>query len=126
MARSKLEPCLGTEAGDRLTVILLPGRGNLEFVAAALTLAAASFTEASGSPTKTNAGKLLEMSVSTSMIRPVSPKRLIDKVFASNSKHLLKVFELNLAPIDKNRDGIDSNIDSRKLAGATPLTNQPP
>jgi hypothetical protein len=98
---------------------------SFELVAAALTRAAASFTEASGKPTSTKAGKLLEMSVSTSISRPTNPKRLIDKVFASNLEHLFQMLKLHCSVVNKNRNGVDSNIYTRKLAGSAPLPNQP-
>lgn len=86
MLKSKLEPCFGTDAGERFTVILRAGNGNLELVVAERTRDAASWIDASGSPTNTNAGKLLEMSVSTSMMRPVKPNKLIESVLASGTR----------------------------------------
>ena len=94
-------------------MILLAGIVSLEFVAAALTRAAASFTEASGKPTNTNDGRLLEMSVSTSISRPTNPKRLIDKVFASNLEHLFQMLKLHFAVFNKHRNCIDSHIYTR-------------
>ena len=64
-------------------MIRRPGNGSFEFVVAARTREEASFTEASGNPTKTKAGRLLEMSASISMARPESPNRLIECVFAN-------------------------------------------
>jgi 3-deoxy-D-arabino-heptulosonate 7-phosphate (DAHP) synthase len=68
MARSKLEPNLGTDAGDKLTVILRGGNSSPEFLQAALTRAGDSLSEASGSPTRRNDGKLAEISASTSIL----------------------------------------------------------
>jgi hypothetical protein len=65
MARSKLDPDLGTEAGDKLTVIFRAGNGNPLLLQADRTLEVASDSEASGSPTSTNAGRLALMSAST-------------------------------------------------------------
>jgi folate-binding Fe-S cluster repair protein YgfZ len=66
---------LGTEAGERFTVIRLAGNDSPEFAQAALTLAVDSDNEASGNPTNTKFGRLEEMSASTSIVLPPNPKR---------------------------------------------------
>ena len=78
IARSKAEPCLGTEAGERFTVMRRPGSASPEFEQAARTLDVASLSDASGKPTSTKLGKFDEMSASISMSLPPSPKSEIE------------------------------------------------
>jgi hypothetical protein len=78
IAKSKIEPRFGTEAGDKFTVTRRPGNGKPELWAAARTRSRASESDASGNPTRTNAGKLLEISASISMIVPAKPTRLTE------------------------------------------------
>ena len=83
IAKSKDEPRLGTAAGERLTVIRRPGNASSLLVQAARTREVDSLSEASGNPTRMKLGKLLEISASTSMSVPLSPKRAIALVLAS-------------------------------------------
>ena len=73
MLKSNAEPCLGTAAGDRFTVIRRAGRLNPVLLQADLTLDEASLKEASGKPTRLKAGKFEEISASTRMGMPLSP-----------------------------------------------------
>lgn len=66
IARSKLEPRLCRDAGMRFTVIFRRLRGSPAFRAAALIRSRASFSDASGSPRITKAGRVWPMSASTS------------------------------------------------------------
>lgn len=73
MARSKPEPRLGSDAGMRLAVILRRLSGMPEFCAADRIRSLASFSEASGKPRITKAGRVWPMSASTSTMYPLSP-----------------------------------------------------
>ncbi|CAH0327833.1 hypothetical protein SRABI128_06508 [Microbacterium sp. Bi128] len=66
MARSNPEPRLGRDAGMRLAVIFRRLSGIPEFCAAERIRSLASFSEASGRPRITNAGRVWPMSASTS------------------------------------------------------------
>lgn len=66
MARSKPDPRFGKEAGTRFTVILRRVRGRPALRAAALMRSLASESEASGNPSRMNAGRVCPMSDSTS------------------------------------------------------------
>ena len=82
IAKSNEEPRFGTAAGERFTVIRRPGKASSLLVQAARTREVDSLSEASGNPTRMKLGKLLEISASTSMSVPLSPKRAIALVLA--------------------------------------------
>ena len=81
--RSNDEPCFGTEAGDRFTVMRRAGHARPEFVIADLTLDVASLSEASGNPTRKKFGSWPPMSASTSIKVADSPNKETAKDFAS-------------------------------------------
>ncbi len=66
IATSKPLPCLRTEAGDRLTVILLVGQPSPEFVTAARSRSRAWPSAVSGRPVITSLGRPWLRSASTS------------------------------------------------------------
>ena len=66
IGRSNAEPCFGTSAGARLTVIRLSGKANPALASAAATRSLPSFTAPCGSPTVLKEGNPLLMSISTS------------------------------------------------------------
>ncbi|CAB4545149.1 unannotated protein [freshwater metagenome] len=82
MLKSNAEPCFGTAAGDRFTVIRRAGKLNPELLHADLTRDEASLSAASGKPTKLKAGRLEEMSASTKMGMPLSPRRATEYALA--------------------------------------------
>jgi hypothetical protein len=75
MPRSNDDPCLGSDAGDRLTVSLRAGRAHPELVAAERTRSRASPRDVSGRPMITNAGSPAPMSASISTRAPSTPSK---------------------------------------------------
>jgi len=73
MGRSNTDPSFFLSAGAMFIVIRLTGNSNPVFFIAALTLSFDSLTATSASPTMSNAGIPLLISVSTSTIYPLMP-----------------------------------------------------
>ena len=82
MARSKQDPCFGSAAGRRFTVIRRIGHRSPELTIAARTRSRASESAASGSPDSTRVGSPLARSASTSTRCPASPTSAMQSVFA--------------------------------------------
>ena len=80
MGRSKPEPCLGMEAGERFTVTRWAGTGTPEVAAADRTRSGAWPQALSGIPPMANCGSPWVMCASTSTRVPSRPVRVTDRV----------------------------------------------
>ena len=77
-ARSKPLPRLGSEAGERATVVRLFGHPSPELMSAERTRSRDSDNAASGRPSKLKAGTPSAISASTSTTWPATPRRAIE------------------------------------------------
>src|SRR5690606_10998725 len=128
MARSKAEPALGSEAGERLTVRRRASQGSPQDVTAARTRSRASDSDASGSPTRMKAGSPLAACASTWTRCPSTPTRPTDHVRARpTSAHRPQVLDEGGAPVAaQHRDDVDAYLGGARAVLAQPAPGEPP
>src|SRR5699024_1093134 len=127
-ARSKADPALGSEAGERLTVRRRASQGRPQEVTAARTRSRASDSDASGRPTRMKAGSPLAACASTWTRCPSTPTSATDHVRASpTSAHRPQVLHESGTPVPaQDGDDVDAHLGGTGPVLAQPAPGEPP